>query len=143
MNSEFQFVSSPSILDLFLTEVFFRIPAITSTEFYSGPNSTAQTACRCSTVFYALLMACGECQEASTTTSVPNRLKSLSLLTDMPIIDGQATLQIARLFTTKCSFFVPLCSISFQLSIVPSFPESIPAGTVVPHWAYLDVVVVR
>ncbi|KAE9410440.1 hypothetical protein BT96DRAFT_376180 [Gymnopus androsaceus JB14] len=81
----------------------FQIPAITSTEFYSGPNSTAQTACRCSTVFYALLMACGECQEASTTTWT-------GYSADCPTVYNKV------------------------------FPESIPAGTVVPHWAYLDVV---
>ncbi|KIK57656.1 hypothetical protein GYMLUDRAFT_75271 [Collybiopsis luxurians FD-317 M1] len=44
----------------------YTIPAINSTQFYSGPSSTAQNECRCSTVLYSLLMACAECQGATT-----------------------------------------------------------------------------
>jgi hypothetical protein len=81
----------------------YEIPAINSTEFYNGPSSSTQTDCRCSTVFYSLLMACGECQEASTIT---------------------------------WTGYSANCSIVYD----QVFPESIPSGTVVPHWAYLDVV---
>ncbi|KAJ4487761.1 hypothetical protein J3R30DRAFT_3430893 [Lentinula aciculospora] len=46
----------------------YTIPAINSTEFYSGPTSATQNECRCSSVFYSLLMACAQCQGASITT---------------------------------------------------------------------------
>ncbi|KAJ3906827.1 hypothetical protein F5879DRAFT_987004 [Lentinula edodes] len=79
----------------------YTIPAINSTEFYSGPTSVTQNECRCSSVFYSLLMACAQCQEASITTWTS--------------------------YAQNCSTIY-----------VGIFPDDIPSGTAVPHWATLS-----
>ncbi|KAJ3744833.1 hypothetical protein DFH05DRAFT_1491025 [Lentinula detonsa] len=78
----------------------YTIPAINSTEFYSGPTSATQNECRCSSVFYSLLMACAQCQEASITT---------------------------------WTSYAQNCSTVY----VGVFPDNVPSGTAVPHWATL------
>ncbi|KAF9075119.1 hypothetical protein BDP27DRAFT_1443570 [Rhodocollybia butyracea] len=80
----------------------YSIPAINSTESYSGPNSTEQNSCRCSTVFYSVLMACAACQGGA------------------PI--------------TWSSY-----AMSCHTVYVADFNETIPPGTAVQHWAYLNV----
>ncbi|KAJ3725784.1 hypothetical protein C8R42DRAFT_417553 [Lentinula raphanica] len=78
----------------------YTIPAINSTEFYSGPTSATQNECRCSSVFYSLLMACAQCQDAS---------------------------------IISWSSYAQNCSTVY----VGVFPDTIPSGTAVPHWATL------
>lgn len=40
----------------------FNVPALNSTEFYTGPTLETATPCRCSSIFYCLISACAVCQ---------------------------------------------------------------------------------
>ncbi|EAU88753.2 hypothetical protein CC1G_01126 [Coprinopsis cinerea okayama7 len=41
----------------------FRLPPLDETYVYLGPPRTAATPCRCSSVYYAMLSACADCQD--------------------------------------------------------------------------------
>lgn len=54
----------------------------------------------------------------------------------MDIIGGQVTLRTAQRFMSECPSLVP-CDRPI-IESTSSFPDNIPSGTAVPHWATLS-----
>ena len=116
------------------------LPSGSSNVYFGPTKNTTNSSCQCSTVFYSLLSACAYCQndtylECSDFTCLPLNAHFTFFL----LLDGQSTMLIVPASTTKCElqFLYP-----YYVFLMPfSFPNPIPPSIVVPHYAYLDVVV--
>jgi hypothetical protein len=120
----------------------FNVPPLLSGQQYTGPLLGFANLCTCSTVTYSMVAACGFCQGGIWDTCV----------TSIFIQHSSALLRCRRWTAWKFNCSPANISISSCVALSRSravtlnllhlrFPISIPPGTTVPSWAYLDVTV--
>ena len=117
----------------------FTIMPLQPDEGYTGPTGVDDAnLCKCSTVGYSLLSACGGCQDAQWITYDFRRCP-LPVFTYLSLA-GRNIRTTARVLCLPPREFLSW-QIILTLTLAHRFPNPIPAGTRVPRWALLDVTV--
>jgi hypothetical protein len=121
----------------------FDFNALPPGHVYGGPQGGSQNTnlCLCSTVGYSLYSACAACQRK-------NGLRAAALcpllncwwLTYMSIAGQNGRPTVQRPCLPDREFLVASGHLlRLTLKLVRRYPNPVPPGTLVPHWALLDV----
>ena len=116
------------------------MPPLSTGLVYLGPTPGAANGCRCSSVFYSLISACASCQSDQFLKCVHLAIfNTTDQITSNDPSGGRRTTSTVLRCIQECALLSHILHSTVWNFL--SFPFDIPAGTKVPHWAYLDVVV--
>ncbi|KAH9960178.1 hypothetical protein BC827DRAFT_1209690 [Russula dissimulans] len=116
----------------------YVIDPLQSGHSYNGPLYGESNSCQCNTVVYSLVSACGACQGSTwiTWSQWSFNCSDIYAPSDNTLVHFHLPLH-AILYTTPILSFA---SYDTPLTYRYRYPNTIPYGTRVPHWAYLDVI---
>ena len=125
----------------------FTINSLLPGYSYTGPSGVDDSnLCKCNTVAYSLISACDACQGAQWITYASSTSTQRPTGAYVSALAGQNMCTTARRFCLLQREFPLATENLFRLALTKGqmalrFPNPVPSGTRVPHWALLDVTV--